>query len=226
MITSTTTGAIAAALAKAQADMGNAHKDRQNPAFRSTYATLAAVREAVTGPLSANGIAVVQAPSLDGEIVSVETRLLHTSGEWLACVAGAKPTKGDPQGIGSAISYLRRYGLMAMVGIAADDDDDGNAASGRSPEPARQPSPAPRQAPAAPPPPTVEKWNDAARKAFCADLATMSLSYENVAAFCESLGRPRPSVMTPEARSKLLAHLTSPTGRATYDAFITNKDKE
>ena len=225
MITSDTIGAIAAALAKAQAEMGNAIKDRTNPAFRSSYADLASVREATTAALSSHGIAVVQAPGMDGELVTVETRLIHESGEWLGCVAAARPTKSDPQGIGSTITYLRRYGLMAMAGIAPDDDD-GNAASAPIVRPAPQARQEPTKAPPAAEAPPTTRWTAAARKGFCAELGTLSLAYDNVAAYCESLGRPRPSAMTPDARSKLLAHLMTAAGKAAYASFLTtNGDK-
>jgi hypothetical protein len=118
---------IATALAKAQAQMANAIREATNPAFRSKYADLAAVREATNGPLSEHGIACVQAPAVTEQGVSVETRLIHASGQWLACTVGAIPKDGTPQAIGSCITYLRRYGLLAMAGIAPDDDD-GNAA--------------------------------------------------------------------------------------------------
>jgi len=222
---------IAAALAKAQAEMGNAIKDRTNPAFRSTYADLASVREAVTGPLSANGIAVVQAPGNDGDSVTVETRLIHTSGEWLGSVVSARPAKNDPQAVGSAITYLRRYGLMAMTGIAPDDDD-GQAATnpapaGRAAPPttARQePSKAPPAAPPPSPPAERTRWPDAARAAFCAELGKLGIDYDDCAEWCESLGRPRPSVMTPDERSKLLAALLTPATKAKLQAFIAAQE--
>ena len=214
---------IATALAKAQGAMDNATKDRVNPAFKSRYADLASVRDAVTGPLSANGIAVVQAAQTSAEGVTVETRLIHGSGQWLASTIGAVPKGYDAQSIGSCVTYLRRYGLMALAGIAPEDDD-GNAASGRSDGPpawqGRQDAPQRVTAPApAPAPAPVAKWTDAARKAFCGDLDKIGISYENVAAYCESLGRPRPSVMAPDQRSVLVAALLG-AGRARFDAFL------
>jgi len=136
LTTSTDINEIASALAKAQGAMDNASKDRSNPAFKSKYADLASVRDATSGPLSANGIAVLQAAATTAEGVTVETRFVHTSGQWFACTVGAVPKAYDPQSIGSAITYLRRYGLMSMAGIAPEDDD-GNAASGRDDGPPR-----------------------------------------------------------------------------------------
>lgn len=210
---------ISTALAKAQASMDNAAKGNKNPAFGSKYADLASVRDAVNGPLSAAGIAYVQAPHVDADGVTVETRLMHTSGQWLACTVGARPKDYTPQSIGSCVTYLRRYGLMALAGIAPDDDD-GNAAS--STPPAR---PAPKAAPVAAPAPQpapapVKKWTDAQRAGFCADLGAAGLGYDLVADFCESINRPRPSAMEPADRSKLLAYLLTPEGKAKMNAYV------
>jgi len=121
---------IGAALAKAQAGMTVADKDAKNPHFRSDYATLASVMEAVRPALSENGIAIFQDVGTGDGNVLVTTHLIHSSGQWLASTISAKPQKPDAQGIGSTVTYLRRYGLMAAAGIAPGDDDDGNAASG------------------------------------------------------------------------------------------------
>lgn len=122
---------IAAAMAKAQGEIVAAAKDRVNPHFKSSYATLASVWEACRAALSKAGIAVVQAPAVDGGSVAVTTTLMHASGEWLSSELRASSANATPQAIGSAITYLRRYGLAAMVGVAPDDDDDGNAGAGR-----------------------------------------------------------------------------------------------
>lgn len=121
---------IAAALAKAQGQIKNAKKDSANPFFKSTYADLAAVAEACRPQLAANGIAVVQAPSAseDGR-VSVETMLLHASGQWMSETVSVKPKDDGAQALGSVITYLRRYSLAAFAGVAPEDDD-GNAAVG------------------------------------------------------------------------------------------------
>jgi len=123
-------GALAAALAKAQGAIGDALKDSRNPHFGSMYADLASNWEACRAALSANGLAIVQRPSFDGRLVSVETLLLHTSDQWLVSTLSATPMKPDAQGIGSVITYLRRYALASMVGIAPAEDD-GEAAVGR-----------------------------------------------------------------------------------------------
>jgi hypothetical protein len=134
-------GALGAALAKAQAEMTNPAKDKINPHFRAKYADLATVRDAVVPKLAKHGIAITQLPcDLDGQPALV-TLLVHSSGEWIETTQLTRPGKGDPQGIGSALTYARRYALQAMTGVAADDDDDGNAASE---PPKRTNAPAPK----------------------------------------------------------------------------------
>jgi hypothetical protein len=103
-------------------------KASTNPAFKSRYADLAVVVEAVIPALNESGIAVIQSPSFDGDLVSVTTVLLHESGASVTGTLSMRPTKMDPQGVGSAITYARRYALLAMAG-AAPEDDDGHAAS-------------------------------------------------------------------------------------------------
>lgn len=122
---------IAAALSKAQGQMSSASKDAKNPFFKSSYATFASVIEAVREPFAANGLSFVQGTSSCGESYTVRTMILHASGQWLASSLSATPSKHDPQGVGSLVSYLKRYGLQAMCGIAASDDD-GEAACGRA----------------------------------------------------------------------------------------------
>lgn len=120
---------LAAALSKAQAKMKGAVKDAENPYFDSTYADLSSVWEACRGPLTENGLSVVQTTkaTAPGEICLVTT-LLHTSGQWIRGELQMKPVKPDPQAAGSCITYARRYALAAIVGVSPEDDD-GNGAS-------------------------------------------------------------------------------------------------
>ncbi|WP_052351557.1 ERF family protein [Deinococcus pimensis] len=124
---------IAGALVAAQGQLQVAVKDSTNPAFRSRYADLGAVWEAARPALQANGLSVVQMPMpCEPGHAALETVLLHQSGEYLSSVSQTRLVKDDPQGYGSAITYLRRYAMSAILGIVADDDD-GNAASGQRP---------------------------------------------------------------------------------------------
>ncbi len=115
---------LATALAKAQSEMGNAHKGASNPFFKSKYADLNSIREAIMPSLNANGITVLQ-PTITIESTNyVETILLHTSGEWISGITQIIFGKAnDAQAQGSGISYARRYGLQSMICIGADDDD-------------------------------------------------------------------------------------------------------
>jgi hypothetical protein len=147
---SETIGQLALALSKAQGQMKFAAKDAANPFFKSKYADLASVIEAIKVPLSANGIAFVQATDFEDNAVIVETVLMHESGEWISGRLRMQPTKNDPQGVGSAVTYAKRYGLQALAGVPSDDDD-GNAATGLHGAPQQQaPKPAPKAAPAKP----------------------------------------------------------------------------
>lgn len=120
---------IATAMVKAQKEFGPALKSSTNPYFTSKYADLATCVEAVIDALNNNGIALIQKCHESDTGVNVETLLLHESGESLSCgVLHVPASKQDPQGYGSALTYARRYSLMAACGIAPEDDD-GNAAS-------------------------------------------------------------------------------------------------
>jgi ERF superfamily len=146
MQTSEQIAELAAALATAQAAMRGALKDSENPFFRSKYADLASVWEACREPLTANHLAIVQFPTATFEgkpeayewttrtgevrygvrvptVVSVLTRLMHSSGQWLEDTTSTMLANADPQSIGSAVTYLRRYALAAVAGVAPEDDD-------------------------------------------------------------------------------------------------------
>jgi hypothetical protein len=127
---------VASALVKAQKEFGPALKSSSNPHFKSRYADLAACVEAVVESLNNNGIALTQRVSPSENGVTVETVFIHESGEIINCGQLHVPaSKHDAQGYGSALTYARRYSLMAACGIAPEDDD-GNAASKRPTAPA------------------------------------------------------------------------------------------
>ena len=133
---------LATALAKAQGEIAGAAKDKTNPHFKSSYADLASGWEACRGPLSKNGLAVLQPVLADGGRVTVTTILAHGSGEWISTDLTMSAGQNTPQGIGSCITYARRYALFALIGIAPEDDD-GNAASQQSSRPQAVPAKAP-----------------------------------------------------------------------------------
>ena len=130
MQTSENINELATALAKAQAKIEGATKDKNNPAFKSKYADLSSVWDACRQSLTDNGLSVVQVAEGDGTQATIVTRLMHASGQWIEGTLIVRPAKTDAQGIGSAITYARRYALASMVGVCPEDDD-GNAASDR-----------------------------------------------------------------------------------------------
>ena len=127
---------IAGALCKAQGDMQGAKKDSSNPFFKSSYADLSSVVEALKIPFSDNGLSYTQAPIYENNMVGVETLLMHVSGEYISSVLMLPVDKQTAQAVGSALTYARRYALQAMAGIPSEDDD-GNAASEQVPKPVK-----------------------------------------------------------------------------------------
>ena len=158
---SDTIGELAKALAAANLEIVNPSLDAVNPHFKSRYASLGAIINAVRLPLARHGISAVQTVSTDGGAVGVTTTLLHASGEWMAETAmSALPDRATVQQLGSVITYLRRYALASITGIVGEDDDDGNATTSPSaprtearkpfkPQEARGAVPAPATAPKA-----------------------------------------------------------------------------
>ncbi len=160
---SSTITAFAPAFAAAQLEMGGAKKGNRNPHFGQKYADLASVIEAGMPALNKHGISVLQFPSFDLEtkLVSVETRLLHKSGEWVSGSCSALPRDHkNVQAVGSTITYLKRYGLQSMTGCPSEDDD-GNAAS---------PPPRQRRARRQPPAPAAPPVTSDELKTRCSDM--------------------------------------------------------
>lgn len=134
-----TSKSLYGALAKAQAEMTGATKDSDNPHFRSKYADLGAVQDACLPALNKHGFAVFQPVVTDETGHWVETILAHEGGETISCRVPLLLGKHDMQGLGSAITYARRYGLMCMSGVAPEDDDGNKAAEqGGKHEPRRR----------------------------------------------------------------------------------------
>jgi len=127
-------GLLFEALAKAQGKIENALKDKKNPFFKSSYADLASVWDACRTPLSTNGLAIIQTVEGTREGMFLNTWLGHSSGQWMTSKLPMIVMKQDPQSVGSAITYARRYALSALVGICPDEDDDGEKAMGRKNE--------------------------------------------------------------------------------------------
>ena len=142
---STTLIELTKALVATQKVLKTALRNAENPFFKHNYADLDAVWSACRDALTTNGLAVTQLPAIENGEQVLETILLHTSGEWLSStlrITVAKPN--DPQAVGSALTYARRYALAAIVGVVtAGEDDDGNAAT--QPTRTARKAPAPHQ---------------------------------------------------------------------------------
>jgi len=125
---------IALAMAKAQGTMKPAAKDAKNPFYNSYYSDISSIWESIRIPLSTNGITVLQDVTNAEKGIAIVTRLCHSSGQWIEFGPLTVPlSKQDAHGIGSAISYAKRYALSAAVGVvSSDEDDDGNSAIDRS----------------------------------------------------------------------------------------------
>lgn len=122
---------LTVALSAAQEHMKPAARDAANPFHESKYATLGSVWDVARHPLADNGLALTQIPSATGPQVTITTLLLHKSGEWLASDLTMTSASSSPQALGAAITYARRYSMMAMLGIAPEDDD-AESAEGRA----------------------------------------------------------------------------------------------
>lgn len=136
---------FATALSKAQGEMEGAKKDAANPFFKSKYADLASVIDVIRAPFAKNGLSYMQFPrvvQVEGKVsVEVETLVMHNSGEWISESLSMPVVKYDPQGIGSTITYAKRYGLQAAAGVPSEDDDGNEASGNRSKDDDHKPVP-------------------------------------------------------------------------------------
>lgn len=207
-------------LATALADLqiSSAPKNRKNAPLGSGYADLASVIESTRAPLRAVGLSVVALTHVAEGRAGVVTLLCHKSGEWigssLLLPVGSSRGANQAQQIGTAISYARRYALQALLNQSSDDPD-AEPPSYRHTAPSHEPvraSDASRRIDTPPEPSTVDtrspRW-----KAFCASLKDHGLTYDEVAGYCESRNRSRPSAMTPHHLDALARHLATDRGR-------------
>jgi len=121
---------LAKALCAAQTEFIAIPKDSSNPFFKSKYAGLPVVIQVASPILNKHGLSISQHISVEGDNDTMTTYLLHESGQYIAHAMRLHLVKADPQGQGSAVTYARRYSYMSVLGLVADDDDDGNAGSG------------------------------------------------------------------------------------------------
>ena len=214
-------------LATALADLqiSSAPKNRKNAHLGSGYADLASVIESTRAPLRAVGLSVVALTHVAEGRAGVVTLLCHKSGEWigssLLLPVGASRGANQAQQIGTAISYARRYALQALLNQSSDDPDAvglSEPPSYRHTAPSHEPvraSDATRRTDTPPEPSTPERVDTRSPrwKAFQASVADRGLTYEEVAAYCISRSRPRPSAMTPSSLDRLARHLATDRGR-------------
>ena len=195
---SPTIGNLALALSKAQAKIEGAKKDAKNPFFKSQYADLASVWDACHQHLSENELALIQTTKDVGGRIVLITLLAHKSGEWIRSELFMPTTKpNDPQAVGSAMTYARRYALMAMVGVCPIDDD-AELASGR-----------------------VE-----AQKAVPAPTASSSNKKNQIVKLMNDCGL-QPTTPTPEAWAHAVkSALNLELVEANYDAIISMLEKQ
>lgn len=192
-----------AALCKAQSEMGPARKGKVNPAFRSNYADLASVIEAVQ-PLHDHGIAYQQLVAVDGAIVTVRTILRHVSGQVLDCgPMSARAKDESAQAVGSALTYLRRYSLQTACGIASADDD-GQAAGRPQPQP------------------QATTWSSSEARAFLQSVEAAGYTESDLSVTLAALKRPHPSEMTAAQRAKVLAWLLTDEAHSAIAAATSN----
>ena len=127
---------LTAALLLFKVKMGKVKKDATNPFFKSRYASLSNILDAIAEPLNESGITFCQFPTGEHGL----TTIIMFEDEWIQSEYKMRPAKDDPQGVGSAITYQRRYALAAILGLNIDDDDDANAATfgGKTPEQAEE----------------------------------------------------------------------------------------
>lgn len=171
---SLTLGKLAEALSKAQGEMEGAKKESENPYFKQKYADLSSIWDACRKPLSQNGLSVVQTTDNENGKVIVITTLLHLSGEWIRGKLAVKLVKDDPQALGSAITYGRRYSLAAIVGISPEDDDAEKAISREIKEkpPLKEPQ-------------KTESELEKARKATHAKASQVDVSHDELKAYAK-----------------------------------------
>lgn len=134
-------GELVKALAAAKKNFKAIKKESVNPYYKSKYSDLSVLIEATQDPLADQGLVIVQSPRLEGEFVVVTTLMMHTSNQWMRDELAMLMAKADAHGEGSAITYARRYAYQSFLSIAAEEDDDANAASGKEARQAAIPRP-------------------------------------------------------------------------------------
>mgnify|MGYP003333850002 CR=1 FL=1 len=220
---------LATALAKAQSQIKGAVKDSANPFFKSNYADLQSVWDAIREPLSKNGLSVIQTTAMNEGKLELITTLAHASGQWIEGRFPIVALKHEPQAIGSACSYARRYSLAALVGVY-QVDDDGEAAQARAPQ--ARPAPAPAAvAPvaASQPAPTItpaaeeNKTPAAAKKPYFDKIKASSWTKDQLGTYAKMyFGKADANALT---LSELMNFTNTVTSKTFDDVFAFDKEQ-
>lgn len=227
MQTSESTASISKALALFQAEVKDPAKTKTNPAFKSTYAPLDEVVKAIRAAAPKHGLSFLQEVTAAGRDVSVSTRILHESGEWIQFdPLTIHADKATAQGAGAAITYCRRFSLSTCALIAADEDDDGNAAEPKPGKAATPPPPTAAPASAGTPPPPkpsekpVDDWTEhdvlcyeftvqGGKHASVKDIIDRMASAKDAAEWFEKIGHSQTRTATEKAvAARAIAILT------------------
>jgi len=193
------------ALAEAQSVLGRADKDGKNPHYRSRYATLTSVIEAVRPVFAEHGLSIQQHPHHSDGMVQLTTIIGHLSGQWTRSVCSVPIGKrNDSHALGSAISYLRRYSL-ASVACLVQDDDDGNHVSHVQ-----------RQRPPQPVTPAL------GRAALVREVEENDVTYDELLGWCEAHGKGDPVTYTRARQQQLVAWLSKGGEQAVQQWAIDN----
>jgi len=205
--------ALFKALSGAQKTMAPALKDARNPHFRSKYATVSAVLQAVLDAFTDHGLSVTQHPGFTDGLVTLETVVGHSSGQWMSSkVAAPLGGRKDVQAVGSAITYLRRYSLQSIAGLPTEDDD-GNAASSPARSPAR---------PAARKSIVPQRPKQLGPKELEYRLTQNELTLSDVEEWCAAHGQPDPSSLDATRQAQLLTWLDK-SGAVKIHAWFEEK---
>lgn len=212
---------LAAALSRVQAKLHSVGKDRDvrvtpkdgGGSYTFRYATLAAIWDVIRGPCTENGLAIVQLPRVDVAkmMVVVETRVLHTSGESLGATVELPTKRTDPQGIGAVMSYARRYGLSAILGVTQDEENDEQALEDmrhHSPPPQSTQQPQARQRPTPTAPPKAAARAAPAPAGPPVSYAELEMQMESCASVAELTkvsAKAKEAGLSADDRGKLLA---------------------
>lgn len=200
--------ALAKALAAFQSEVVDPARDNDNPFFKSKYVALDGLMAAVRPVLSKHGLSIMQFPGGDGQTVSMVTLLLHESGEWVESdELRMRPTKADPQGVGSAVTYARRFSLQSILGVAWNEDDDANTASNPAQEPIR-----PATLPMAQPAPNDRQEKGRLKQELFAEATERGISTAEIAGIIQNFFRKKKfDELTLEEARKL---------RQNYEGFL------